>query len=154
MNLPLLEVKKANEMAHEMSTKPAHWVQVLMKQKLDKWMVKSKSSLHHTRGIHKQLRWPSGTIRASASGAVDLGWIPNRVKLMTLKLVGHLHLPCLTLSIKGTVWRTSRQVCVLWRWERHLAGFPHLDVVDRWLATPQRARIAHWSLSRDRRIKT
>ena len=25
-------------------------------------------------------------------------------------------------------------------------------MVDRWLATPKRARIAHWSLSRDRRI--
>ena len=31
-------------------------------------------------------------------------------------------------------------------------GFPHVGVVDRWLATPKRARIAHWSLSRDRRI--
>ena len=29
------------------------------------------------------------------------------------------------------------------RWERHLAGFPHLGVVDRWPATPKRARIAH-----------
>ena len=28
-------------------------------------------------------------------------------------------------------------------WERHLAGFPHLGVVDRWPATPKRARIAH-----------
>ena len=27
-------------------------------------------------------------------------------------------------------------------WERHLAGFPHLGVVDRWPATPKRARIA------------
>ena len=27
--------------------------------------------------------------------------------------------------------------------EEHLAGFPHLGVVDRWLATPKRARIAH-----------
>ena len=24
-----------------------------------------------------------------------------------------------------------------------LSGIPHLDVVDRWLATPKRARIAH-----------
>ena len=29
------------------------------------------------------------------------------------------------------------------RWKRHLSGFPHLGVVDRWLATPKRARIAH-----------
>ena len=36
--------------------------------------------------------------------------------------------------------------------KRHLAGFPHLGVVDRWPASPKRARIAHWSDSRDRRI--
>ena len=35
------------------------------------------------------------------------------------------------------------QVYLLCRWERHLAGFPHLGVVDRWPATPKRARIAH-----------
>ena len=35
------------------------------------------------------------------------------------------------------------QVYLLCRWERHLAGIPHLGVVDRWLATPKRARIAH-----------
>ena len=33
-----------------------------------------------------------------------------------------------------------------------LCGIPHLCVVDRWLATPKRARIALRSLSRDRRI--
>ena len=52
------------------------------------------------------------------------------------------HLPCLTLSIKKTVRRTSQQVHWLCRWERHLAGFPHLDVLDSWLATPKRARVA------------
>ena len=51
--------------------------------------------------------------------------------------------PCLTLSIKVTVWRTSRQVYLLCRWEKHLAGFPHLSVVDRRLATPKRACTAH-----------
>ena len=25
-------------------------------------------------------------------------------------------------------------------WERHLVGFPHLSVEDRWTATPKRAR--------------
>ena len=40
------------------------------------------------------------------------------------------------------MWGTSRQVYLLCRWERHLAGFPHLGVVDRWPATPKRARIA------------
>ena len=35
---------------------------------------------------------------------------------------------------------SSRQVYVLCRWESHLAGFSRLDLVDRWLATPTRAR--------------
>ena len=29
------------------------------------------------------------------------------------------------------------------RWVRHLAGLPHVGVVNRWLATPERARITH-----------
>ena len=37
----------------------------------------------------------------------------------------------------------SRQVYLLLRWERQLTEFPHLSVVDRWPATPERARIAH-----------
>ena len=61
-------------------------------------------------------------------------------------------LPCFTFSIEGTAWRTSRQVYLLCRWERHVTGFPHLGVVDRWPTTPKRARIAHRSLSRDKRI--
>ena len=77
---------------------------------------------------------------ASVSGAVDSSLIPSRVKPMTLNWYSQL--PCLTLGIIGTVWRTSRQVYLLCRWERHLAGFLHLGVVDRWLATPKRARIA------------
>ena len=28
----------------------------------------------------------------------------------------------------------------------------YLGVVDKWLATPKRARVGHWSFSRDRRI--
>ena len=31
---------------------------------------------------------------------------------------------CLTLSIKGIVWRTNQQVHQLCRWEGHLAGLP------------------------------
>ena len=77
--------------------------------------------------------------RASVSSAVDSGLIPSRIKPMTLKLV---QLTCLMHSIKGTEWRTSRQVYLLRCWERHLVGFPHLGVVDRWLATPKRAPIA------------
>ena len=37
----------------------------------------------------------------------------------------------------------SRQVYLLCRWKRHLTEFPHLGVVDRWPATPKRARRAH-----------
>ena len=73
-------------------------------------------------------------VRASASGAVDLGLISNWVKLMTSKLVLTAYLLDAQ-HYKGTVWRTSRQVYLLCRWERHLAGFPHLGEVDRWPAT-------------------
>ena len=73
-------------------------------------------------------------IKASSSGAVDLGLIPSRVKPMALKLV--FTASCLTLRVKGIMWRTSLQVYLLCRWKRHLAGFPHLGVVDRWPATP------------------
>ena len=72
---------------------------------------------------------------AKTDQAVDPSLIPSLVKPFTVKL-----LPCLTLSIKGTVWKTSRQVYLLCCWERHLAGFPHLRVVDRWPATLKRAR--------------
>ena len=88
--------------------------------------------------------------RASVSGVVNSGLIPSRVRPTTLKFV--FTPSCLTFSIKGTVWRTSRQVYLLCRWERHLTRLSHLGVVDRWPATPKRARITLWSLSRDRRI--
>ena len=35
-----------------------------------------------------------------------------------------------------------------------LSGISHLGAIDRWLATPKRARIAHCSLFRNRRIHT
>ena len=73
-------------------------------------------------------------VRAFASGAIHSGLIPIRVNPMTLKLVFTASL--LDFSIKGTVWRTTPQVYLLCRWERHLTGFPHLGVVDRRLATP------------------
>ena len=87
----------------------------------------------------KQLRWR--VVRASASGAVDFGLIPSRVKPVTLKLVVTAFL--FDVQRKGTVWRTSRQLYLLCRWEKHLTGFLHLGVVNRSLATPKRARIAH-----------
>ena len=44
-----------------------------------------------------------------------------------------------------TVWRTSRRTYSC-RWEKHLAGFPQLCVVDRWPATPKRARLSQGCL--------
>ena len=52
-------------------------------------------------------------VRASTSGVVNLSLILSRVKPMTFPWYSQL--PCLTLSIKGTVWRASRQV-LLCRW--------------------------------------
>ena len=77
-------------------------------------------------------------IAVSASGAVDSGLIPSRVKPMTLKLVFTSSL--LDAQHESTVWRTSRHVYLLGRWERHLAGFPHFGVVDRWPAASKWVR--------------
>ena len=76
--------------------------------------------------------------RASASVAGDSGLIPSRVKPMTLNLLFTASL--LDVQQQGAERRTSRQVYSLCCWKRHLAGFPHLGVVDRWPATPKRAR--------------
>ena len=84
--------------------------------------------------------------RASVLGAVYLGLIPSRAKPMTLKLV-------FTASLLGS-WHSAlkgqcgenvekNKLYLLCRWERHLAGFHHVGVVNRWLAIPKRARIAH-----------
>ena len=40
-------------------------------------------------------------------------------------------LPCLALSVKKGVWRTSRQAWLLCPWARHLTGRLHLCVADR-----------------------
>ena len=45
--------------------------------------------------------------------------------VFTASLLGAQH-------IKGIVWRTSRQACLLCPWARHLTGRLHLYVVDRW----------------------
>ena len=43
----------------------------------------------------------------------------------TASLLGAQH-------IKGIVWKTSRQACLLCPWARHLTGRLHLYVADRW----------------------
>ena len=53
-------------------------------------------------------------VRVCASGAVDC------LDSESGQTDWNSQLPCLTLSIKWTVWRTSRQVYMLCRWERHL----------------------------------
>ena len=63
------------------------------------------------------------TVRAS-SEAIDLGLIPSRVKPLTLKLV--FTASYLTFGIKETVWRTSRQVYLLYRWKGTLRDSPIL----------------------------
>ena len=77
--------------------------------------------------------------RASASGSVDWGLIPSRVKPMTLKLVYTASLLDVQ-HFKGQCGE-SRQVYLLCRWERHFTEFPHL--IDRWSATAKRARTRH-----------
>ena len=79
-------------------------------------------------------------VRASASGAaVHSGFIPNRVKPMNLKLLLTASLPDAH-NLSKLLWRASRLLYLMRRWERHLAGFPHLGVVERWPVTPNRAR--------------
>ena len=78
-------------------------------------------------------------LRASVFGIVNSGFIPSRVQPMALKLP-FTALLYLTLSMKRTMWRTSQKVCLLLRWEKHLAEFFHLRVVDRWPTTGKRAR--------------
>ena len=84
-----------------------------------------------------ELRWPSDY--SFRFGSCKLGLISSRVKPMTLKSV-------FTASVldaqheRDNVENKPASLAYLCRWERHLTGLPHLDVVDRWLATPKRAR--------------
>ena len=79
-------------------------------------------------------------IRAPASGSVDSGFDSESGQTNDLKIGIH-SFPAWRSALKGQCG-ASRQVCLLCRWERHLTGFSHLSVVDRWPATPKRARIA------------
>ena len=62
-----------------------------------------------------QLAYSSDVVRVSASGFVDSGLIPSRVKPLTLKLV--FTASCWTLSVKGIGWRTNLRVYLLRRLE-------------------------------------
>ena len=76
--------------------------------------------------------------RASASGSVNLGFDSESGQTNDFKIGIH-SFPASRSAFKGQCGK-SRQVYLLCRRERHLTGFPHLSVVDRWLATPKRAR--------------
>ena len=95
-----------------------------------------------------QLRWPSGNslcissdglvVRASASVAADFGLIPSRVKPMTLKLAFTVSLRDAQQSaLKDSVKNKPVGLLVV---PLKKAFNPHLGVVGRWPATPQRAR--------------
>ena len=96
-----------------------------------------KVPMKETNGILRINSSDGRVVRAFASGAVDLGLIPRRVKPITLKLV------FTTLLLDAQHYRANEEnkpeVYLLCRWEGHLAGFHHLGVVDRWLATHKRA---------------
>ena len=77
---------------------------------------------------------------ASASGSIDLGFDSESGQTNDFKIGIH-SFPAGRSAFKGQCGE-SRQVYLLCRWERHLTGFPHLSVVDRWPATPKRARAA------------
>ena len=64
-----------------------------------------------TTGVESKFRWP--VLRASASKGADSDLSQGRVKQRLKNW--HAQLPCLTLRIKGTVSRTSRQVYLLCR---------------------------------------
>ena len=77
---------------------------------------------------------------ASASGSVDLGFGSESGQTNDFKIGIH-SFPARCSAFKEQCGE-SRQVYLLCRWERHLTGFPHVSVVDRWPATPKRARTA------------
>ena len=76
--------------------------------------------------------------RASASAVVYLGLIPSRVKPMTLTLVFTASL--LDAQHQRDSVKNKPASLLMVPLERHLAGFPHFGVVDRWLATSKQAR--------------
>ena len=90
--------------------------------------------------LQLKLRFTSSdgrVVRASTSGTANSGLIPSRVKPMALKFI--FSASPLDAQHQRNVRRTTRQAYVLCHWKRHLAGLPHLSVVDRRPATPKPA---------------
>ena len=85
----------------------------------------------------------SRVVRASSFEAEGSSLIPSLVKPMTLTLVFTASL--LDAQLCRTVFGTSRQEqrgeqAGKFSWERRLAGFPHLGVINRYPVTPKPAR--------------
>ena len=77
---------------------------------------------------------------ASAFGSVDLAFDSESGQTNDLK-IGIRSFPARRSVLKGQCG-ASRQVCLLWHWERHLTRLLHLSVIDTLPATPKRARVA------------
>ena len=72
---------------------------------------------------------------------MDFGLISNGVKPMTIKLLFTASLLD-ALYERNSVENKPESLLVV-RWERDSAGFSHLGVVDRWMATHKRDPTAH-----------
>ena len=95
--------------------------------------------------------WPSG--KSVCLGSSRLGFHSSSGQTNDFKIGIHSFLAWRS-ALKGLCEEQAGKFTCYAVGERHLAGFLHLGVVDKWLATPKRARmeIAHSLLSRDRRI--
>ena len=69
------------------------------------------------------MRWRSGW---SVRFAVDRPGIYFHVESYQKTLKNGIQFPCLSFSIIGIVWRTSRQASLFCSWARHLTGCLHL----------------------------
>ena len=78
---------------------------------------------------------------ASISYAVDSSLIPSLVKPMTLKLVFTASL--LDVQHQRDSVENKPASLLVVPLGKALSGITHLGVVERWPATPKRARIAH-----------
>ena len=83
-------------------------------------------------------------VRASASGAVDLSLIPSRVKPVTLNLVFTAFLLDAQHQRDNVENKPASLRVVPLGKAKALSGIPPSWCgIDRWMATPKRARIVH-----------
>ena len=80
----------------------------------------------------------TNSIEHMTSGAVDLGLTPSRVKPMSLKLLFAVSL--LDAQHQRDSVKNKLATLPAMSLGQTLNGIPHRRVVDKWLATPKRAR--------------